>query len=85
MHDCPECGQTCDCDGEDIWNAYAALDCAHDCDEHDDGDEGPRGFYTVTPAGHVAHIHGDPNMSGETLDALHHMLDLAVRQFTKNA
>ena len=38
MHECPECGQACDCDGDDIWNDYAALFCTHDCDEDEDDD-----------------------------------------------
>jgi hypothetical protein len=40
MHDCPECGQACDCDGEDTyfddWETY--LNCTHVCGpEYDDG------------------------------------------------
>ena len=39
MHECPDCGQACDCDGEDIWNDAAARDCRHYCEEEwDDGD-----------------------------------------------
>jgi len=38
MHECPNCGQACDCDGEDTWfddlNTY--LSCSHDCEEQDD-------------------------------------------------
>lgn len=37
MHSCPECGQSCDCDGEDHWNDAAAAECEHDCEEDDDG------------------------------------------------
>jgi len=33
MHDCPECGQPCDCDNEDIWNDAASEDCVHGCEE----------------------------------------------------
>ena len=22
MHECPECGQACDCDGEDLWHDW---------------------------------------------------------------
>lgn len=34
MHDCPECGLACDCDGEDLWyDAEPAGGCAHVCDE----------------------------------------------------
>jgi hypothetical protein len=36
MHECPECGQACDCDGEDTWMTSAANDCTHGCDEPDD-------------------------------------------------
>jgi len=36
MHDCPNCGQACDCDGEDTWNDAASFDCEHDCEEEDD-------------------------------------------------
>lgn len=38
------------------------------------------GFWTKTPDGHVAHIDGDRDMSQETLEKLHKMLDLASRQ-----
>lgn len=37
MHECPECGQTCDCDGEDLWHSWPFnLDCTHECEEEDD-------------------------------------------------
>ena len=38
MHDCPECGQACDCDGEDTWNSgpWVYLHCQHDCDPEED-------------------------------------------------
>ena len=38
MHECPECGQACDCDGEDTWNSglQIYLNCTHDCQEFDD-------------------------------------------------
>ena len=43
MHECPDCGQACDCDGEDTtWFDYPAqevLDCSHDCDDDDDYDD----------------------------------------------
>lgn len=35
MHDCPECGQACTCDGEDVWNDAAGDDCVHECDPED--------------------------------------------------
>lgn len=39
MHECPECGMACDCDGEDVWND-APPDCNHECDiQYDEGDD----------------------------------------------
>lgn len=39
MHECPECGQACDCDGEDVWHAWPYnLTCRHGCEEDDDLD-----------------------------------------------
>lgn len=35
MHDCPDCGQVCDCDGEDHYQS-PPRNCTHDCDNHDD-------------------------------------------------
>jgi hypothetical protein len=34
MHDCPYCGETCDCDGEDLWhdNYYQ---CSCECEEQE--------------------------------------------------
>lgn len=41
MHECPDCGQTCDCDG-DVWeNDWAGRTCRHACDDAErlvDGD-----------------------------------------------
>lgn len=37
MHECPECGQACDCDGEDLWHDRYD-DCEHNCEEFDDDD-----------------------------------------------
>lgn len=34
MHPCPECGEACDCDGEDHGQS-APDDCTHDCDDRD--------------------------------------------------
>lgn len=34
MHECPWCGQACDCDGEDTW--VDTLDCTHLCEEEDE-------------------------------------------------
>jgi hypothetical protein len=39
MHECPDCGQVCDCDGEDIWNDAAANECEHGCDEQEGDDD----------------------------------------------
>ena len=37
MHECPDCGQTCDCDGEDLWHDWPFnLDCTHECEDEDD-------------------------------------------------
>lgn len=33
MHECPICGELCDCDGEDIY------DCHHNCDELEEFDD----------------------------------------------
>lgn len=34
MHACPECGEHCDCDGEDADLALIdAGECSHDCDD----------------------------------------------------
>jgi len=37
MHECPECGQTCDCDGEDVWHDNYA-NCGHSCEPEYDSD-----------------------------------------------
>ena len=34
MHECLECGQTCDCDGDDTW--MDTDDCTHECEVEDD-------------------------------------------------
>lgn len=42
MHDCPDCGQACDCDGEDLWHEFdseEAMDCVHECEEFEDDDD----------------------------------------------
>lgn len=39
MHECPDCGQACDCDGEDTW-FEAPDDCTHECEEENDEDYG---------------------------------------------
>jgi hypothetical protein len=35
MHECPDCGQTCDCDMDDTWfdDFETYLHCSHDCEE----------------------------------------------------
>ena len=39
MHECPECGQACDCDGEDVWHSFPYnLDCTHECELFDEDD-----------------------------------------------
>lgn len=35
MHDCPECGEACDCDGEDHGQS-APEDCGHDCEPEEE-------------------------------------------------
>jgi len=39
MHECPDCGQACDCDGEDTWFDVSRLDCYCDCEEIEDSDD----------------------------------------------
>lgn len=31
MHECPNCGQACDCIGDDTWSDTEALECRCDC------------------------------------------------------
>lgn len=39
MHDCPCCGEVCDCDGEDTWVSWPYnRDCEHQCPEPEDED-----------------------------------------------
>ena len=40
MHECPDCGHACDCDGEDVWNddLQTYLFCTHQCERFDDDD-----------------------------------------------
>lgn len=36
MHECIECGLTCDCDGEDLFYEIAPDECDHECEfEHE--------------------------------------------------
>lgn len=39
MHSCPECGQACDCDGEDTWLESSEDDCEHNCEPLDDDED----------------------------------------------
>jgi len=41
MHDCPECYQVCDCDGEDVWHeeGSAVDECVHDCEDEEDEED----------------------------------------------
>ena len=32
MHVCPNCGQACDCIGDDTWDDTEAAHCEHDCE-----------------------------------------------------
>lgn len=41
MHECPDCMQACDCDGEDTWHDWPSsdvLNCTHECEEFEDDD-----------------------------------------------
>jgi hypothetical protein len=38
MHDCPRCGQACDCDLEDTW-LEAPVDCICDCEGYYDSED----------------------------------------------
>lgn len=40
MHECPNCGQACDCCGDDLWNDLEAADCTHECEESELDDDG---------------------------------------------
>jgi hypothetical protein len=33
MHECPDCGQACDCVGDDVWDDSEAQRCTCECDE----------------------------------------------------
>ncbi len=35
MHDCPVCGEACDCDGEDVYYEFAPNSCNH-CPEEEE-------------------------------------------------
>jgi hypothetical protein len=38
MHECPQCGQACACDGEDTWFDEAPDDCECECEDLDNED-----------------------------------------------
>ena len=38
MHDCPECGEACYCDGEDH-DIGEVEDCNHNCDHEEETEE----------------------------------------------
>ena len=38
MHSCPDCGQACYCDGEDVELESAEENCCHNCDPEEDDD-----------------------------------------------
>lgn len=38
MHECPFCGELCDCDLDDTWDLPVPDDCPHVCSEYDDDD-----------------------------------------------
>lgn len=38
MHECPDCGEQCDCDGADHQQP-APEDCKHTCEPPDDSDD----------------------------------------------
>lgn len=52
MHDCPDCGQACDCDGDDVWESGSVTDdgCQHICDPSDFSD-GQDDFESIGYAG----------------------------------
>lgn len=57
MHECPECGQACDCDGDDTWIGWPAnIDCSHEC-ENDDYDYDPfEGDYDDEGIGYIVSL-----------------------------
>jgi hypothetical protein len=40
MHSCPDCGQACDCDGEDTWIDSNEDECVHNCALDIDDEDG---------------------------------------------
>ncbi len=42
MHECPFCGEACDCDGEDVWHGAdspAVESCDHECADLGEDDD----------------------------------------------
>ena len=39
MHECPNCGQACDCIGDDTWDDTEAAECECDCWQDDELDD----------------------------------------------
>jgi len=39
MHECPECGEACDCDSEDMWFDESSEVCEHECEEEEEEEE----------------------------------------------
>lgn len=44
MHECPNCGQACDCVGDDTWNDMEAEECQCDCEWAEENIEGFEGY-----------------------------------------
>lgn len=36
MHECPNCGQACDCMGDDTWNDSESAFCECECESLDE-------------------------------------------------
>lgn len=39
MHECPFCGEVCDCDMDDTWGLPIPDDCPHICHDNDEDQE----------------------------------------------
>lgn len=80
MHECPFCGQMCDCDGDDLFHSIPPDDCTCDCEEFYDEDE-CTGFEELEEFGCV--LPGKCMMSGLHLPSECHtaeMLEEAYRE-----
>lgn len=40
MHECPNCGQACDCIGDDTWDDTEAEECQCECEWLEDNEDG---------------------------------------------